>query len=313
MKNENSKFGFLGEELRKVRKEKGLSQEELADKINVSRQSIHLWEAGKIIPDFENIINLCNVLEITTDILTVGLDVAKKKSIEIINIKKYIRIVIIVLIILLITYLCSSIRKSIILMQLNNKSSRYFGLDNYSYKEENYFMKDITECTHLNVMEVYYKDRICKKIYTDSLGNNTIIYEDYNNDTRYNFDEINKTVEENLSYDVEFPENISIPVGLSTIVVYGKENQIINFMYGFYPFLKIETNGSEYIFKWTNEYNNYKENVTEKINKETGLISERYVFKDDGTYTITNYEIKINNTTNEDIEFLNINNYEKIN
>lgn len=118
MKNENSKFGFLGEELRKARKEKGLSQEELADKINVSRQSIHLWEAGKIIPDFENIINLCNALEITTDRLTVG-------------------------------------------------------LDNYSYKE--------------------------------------------------------------------------------------------------------------------------------------------YVFKDDGTYTITNYEIKINNTTNEDIEFLNINNYEKIN
>lgn len=92
MGKSEKKFEFLGENLLKYRKEKGLSQEELANKINVSRQSIHLWESGKMIPDIENIISLCSTLEIETNQLTNGLELIEntKKSNRILNKRKII-------------------------------------------------------------------------------------------------------------------------------------------------------------------------------------------------------------------------------
>ena len=44
----------FGEKLQKLRKENGLSQEQLAEKLNVSRQAISKWEMGTI-PDMENV------------------------------------------------------------------------------------------------------------------------------------------------------------------------------------------------------------------------------------------------------------------
>ena len=56
MKNE---IKFLSENLYKFRKEKGISQEELANKINVSRQAVYKWETGERIPDITNLNALC--------------------------------------------------------------------------------------------------------------------------------------------------------------------------------------------------------------------------------------------------------------
>lgn len=315
MGKSSKKFEFLGENLLKFRKEKGLSQEELANRINVSRQSIHLWESGKMIPDIENIVSLCNTLEIETSQLTNGLELIEnsKKNNQILNKRKITFFILIVLLVLLILYLIISLRKSIILMKLNNKCNQYFGLNNYSYVETNYYMKNVTTSKGMYTLEVYYKDKICKKIYSDSVGSNIISYEDYQNNTRYNFDLVNNTFEENLNYDIELPDNISIQAGLPTLPTYGKEYQIINFIYGFNPFFTIESNKSEYIFKWSNKYDDYKEKTTEKIDKNSGLITEKYIFKDDGTYVITNYKITLNNTTDEDIQLLDKSNYEKIN
>lgn len=198
-------------------------------------------------------------------------------------------------------------------MQLSNKANNYFGLSNYNYLEKNYYMENKTTPKGFYTFEVYYKDKICKKIYNDSEGNNTISFEDYANSTRYNIDVINKTLDEDLSYDVKLPDNISIPVGLPTLVTFGKENQFINFIYGFNPFFTIESNKIEYIFKWSNKYDDYTEKITEKVNKNSGLVSEKYVFKDDDTYVITTYEININSTTNEQIETLDKSDYRKIN
>ena len=49
---------LLGEKLKKLRKARGLSQEQLADQLNVSRQAISKWELGESIPDTENLILL---------------------------------------------------------------------------------------------------------------------------------------------------------------------------------------------------------------------------------------------------------------
>ena len=58
---------MLSDNIKKYRKAVGLSQEELAEKINVTRQSISLWETGKTQPSIDILIKLASVLGITTD------------------------------------------------------------------------------------------------------------------------------------------------------------------------------------------------------------------------------------------------------
>ena len=54
---------MLNENIRALRKSKGLSQQELAIKLNVVRQTISKWEQGLSIPDSEMLISLSEVLE----------------------------------------------------------------------------------------------------------------------------------------------------------------------------------------------------------------------------------------------------------
>lgn len=49
----------FGENLRRIRKRNHLSQEELAEKVNVSRQSVSKWETGDAYPEMNNILELC--------------------------------------------------------------------------------------------------------------------------------------------------------------------------------------------------------------------------------------------------------------
>lgn len=59
----------LSEKLLTLRKEKGLSQEELAAQISVSRQAISRWEVGDTLPDVENLLALSRVFGVSTDFL----------------------------------------------------------------------------------------------------------------------------------------------------------------------------------------------------------------------------------------------------
>ena len=59
----------FGENLCKARKLKGLSQEELAFQLNVSRQSVSFWENNQTVPSFENLLAICNILEVNSSIL----------------------------------------------------------------------------------------------------------------------------------------------------------------------------------------------------------------------------------------------------
>ena len=54
---------MLNENLKAIRKAKGLSQEELAIKLNVVRQTISKWEQGRSVPDAELLLSLSEVLE----------------------------------------------------------------------------------------------------------------------------------------------------------------------------------------------------------------------------------------------------------
>ena len=57
----------INEKIYSLRKQLNLSQEELADKINVSRQTVSKWELGESTPDFDKIVPLCEVFNITPD------------------------------------------------------------------------------------------------------------------------------------------------------------------------------------------------------------------------------------------------------
>ncbi|PFP08470.1 hypothetical protein COJ90_22235 [Priestia megaterium] len=57
----------LGEQIRKIRKNENLSQEQLGQKMNVTRQAIYKWESRKGYPDIQNLIMLSELFEISLD------------------------------------------------------------------------------------------------------------------------------------------------------------------------------------------------------------------------------------------------------
>lgn len=64
----------MADRIQSLRKTKGISQEELADRIGVSRQAISKWESEQSSPDLEKIILLSNYFEVTTDYLLKGIE-----------------------------------------------------------------------------------------------------------------------------------------------------------------------------------------------------------------------------------------------
>jgi len=60
---------ILAEKIVRLRKQVGWSQEELAEKMNVSRQSVSKWEGTNSIPDLNKIIMLAELFEVSTDYL----------------------------------------------------------------------------------------------------------------------------------------------------------------------------------------------------------------------------------------------------
>ena len=72
----------LAEKIYHLRKEKGWSQETLAEQIKVSRQSISKWESGQALPEIEKIIELSTIFQVTTDYLLLDENTTKSQKIE---------------------------------------------------------------------------------------------------------------------------------------------------------------------------------------------------------------------------------------
>lgn len=69
----------LGKQIKKYRGELGFSQEVLAEKIYVSRQTVSNWENNKNYPDINSLLRLSEVFGVSIDILIKG-DVEKMKE-----------------------------------------------------------------------------------------------------------------------------------------------------------------------------------------------------------------------------------------
>ena len=62
----------LGEKIQLLRRESGMSQEKLAERLNVSRQAISKWEQGVVVPDTENIIQLSKFFQVPLEYLLIN-------------------------------------------------------------------------------------------------------------------------------------------------------------------------------------------------------------------------------------------------
>lgn len=70
----------MADRIQYLRKAKGISQEELAEKVGVSRQAVSKWESEQSMPDLEKIIAMSDFFEVTTDYLLKGIEPAKVRS-----------------------------------------------------------------------------------------------------------------------------------------------------------------------------------------------------------------------------------------
>src|SRR5690554_4295247 len=64
--------------IQSLRKNKGISQEELADKVGVSRQAVSKWESEQSVPDLERVIIMSEYFGVTTDYILKGVEPRKQ-------------------------------------------------------------------------------------------------------------------------------------------------------------------------------------------------------------------------------------------
>ena len=62
----------LNERIKKLRKEKGLTQSQLADKLGVTDKAVSKWEVGEANPDISLLVNLANIFDVSVDYLLTG-------------------------------------------------------------------------------------------------------------------------------------------------------------------------------------------------------------------------------------------------
>lgn len=62
----------MADRIQQLRKARGISQEELAEKIGITRQAVSKWESGQSAPDVDRIIAMSDYFEVTTDYLLKG-------------------------------------------------------------------------------------------------------------------------------------------------------------------------------------------------------------------------------------------------
>lgn len=153
----------FSDNLIKLRKGKGWSQEELADKLGLSRQAISKWEVGTSKPDIDNVIKISKLFEISIDEL-VNNEIVKTEAISIYvnknnkrdRVLKWLRLLMIVLVIIYVVYV---IYKFVMLFRITQAELQYKDLNNYHYvitKYDETGLKEKEEC--------WYKDGVSKTV-----------------------------------------------------------------------------------------------------------------------------------------------------
>ena len=95
----------VGNQIKKYRQSINLTQEELAEKIYVTRQTVSNWEYGKNYPDLNSLIMLCDLFNISLDILVKGDVIEMKKQVVQDDVRKFKRDSVIFTVLMIVTLL----------------------------------------------------------------------------------------------------------------------------------------------------------------------------------------------------------------
>ena len=164
----------FGENLINLRKQKGWSQDDLADNLNLSRQAISKWENDTSKPDIDNIKKISKIFSVTIDDL-LNNDVVKDKAVTL-NVKKKekkertITIVKCMIIAVIILYIINVIFKFASLLIIVNGIQKYANLSNYHYVITTYDENGLVEKE-----ECWFKDEVSNTVV--SLYNNNQLVE----------------------------------------------------------------------------------------------------------------------------------------
>lgn len=177
-----NKMSF-GENLINLRRQKGWSQDDLANNLNISRQAISKWETDISKPDVDNLERISKIFSVTIDNLldndlpndkAVALDVKKKEKKE-----KTITIVKLMIIAVIILYAISVIYKFASLLVIVNGVQKYANLNNYHYVITTYDENGLVEKE-----ECWFKDGVSKTV-TDTISGENVTCIDYENNNGY--------------------------------------------------------------------------------------------------------------------------------
>lgn len=133
----------MGDKVKEKRLEKGWTQEQLGNILNVSRSAVSSWEVGRNYPDLETIISISDLFEIPLDnLLREDKEVAKDMSKKI-KMNSYYNFIFKILVIIVVLYLCgglySKINEKIYLKNLEkNHWKAYTGTRNGESKSKQY-------------------------------------------------------------------------------------------------------------------------------------------------------------------------------
>ena len=75
---------ILAEKIMELRKKNGWSQEELAERLNVSRQSVSKWESDASFPEMDKLLQMCDMFSCNLDTLTRG-DAVQSSAVDTAN------------------------------------------------------------------------------------------------------------------------------------------------------------------------------------------------------------------------------------
>jgi len=346
--NNNEKYNAeFTNRMIELRKQKGWSQEELGERLGVSRQTVSKWELGESKPKMSKIIEMSKLYNLTMDELINGKDETKPVEIEtkVVNdnnteiienrkveeikdiitinnnyknenlnesfLRRHLRkIIIIIAVLLLIAYLGLSVYKFCILKEINDKFNEYKNVTNCYLERKEIVTNNTTGEAYIINERYWYKDDLVKieNIKTENGVTKTYYkYIDLNRQEIYIVNENTRNIIKKENID----EYIEFKDGILEYVIgenYYKDN--IDIIKNSLNILKnVSIKKDKYIKKSINQNGNAK-----KIyNKENGFIQQSYTLNNSEEIKIL-YNIEIDIVKDEDvnIKFLNLENYEII-
>lgn len=204
----------FSEKIIKLRKEKGLSQEEFGDIINISRQSISKWESEQSKPDIDNVKEISKNFNVSIEyLINDELENPEIKKIPKKNIKKIILKVILVIILI---YLAICIIKAIRLTQIYLKAKNMNENKNYDLSVEWYENDKITGDNFKSFDEYHHYNGVFLNNHYDGEYDTkptSMRYIDWNTKKAYvlNYDgEYKKYIYDEIKLDGEEPDEYNI-------------------------------------------------------------------------------------------------------